>query len=167
MKNKKGTHVQLEYTYMDSPVGQLLLAGDGEVLHYLSFPTGKMAMQPAYDWYLHRAAFKQARHQIDDYFAGQLKQFDLALAPQGTAFQMQVLGALQNIPYGQMRSYKDIAQAIDRPKAMRAVGAANGRNPIPLIIPCHRVVGANGSLTGFGGGVETKAFLLRLEGAIS
>ena len=126
-----------------------------------------MAMQPAHDWYLHRAAFKQARHQIDDYFAGQIKQFDLALAPQGTAFQMQVLGALQNIPYGQMRSYKDIAQAIDRPKAMRAVGAANGRNPIPLIIPCHRVVGANGSLTGFGGGVETKAFLLRLEGAIS
>jgi methylated-DNA-[protein]-cysteine S-methyltransferase len=126
-----------------------------------------MAMQPAHDWYLHRAAFKQARHQIDDYFAGQLKQFNLALAPQGTAFQMQVLGALQDIPFGQMRSYKDIAQAIDRPKAMRAVGAANGRNPIPLIIPCHRVVGADGSLTGFGGGVETKQFLLRLEGAIS
>jgi O-6-methylguanine DNA methyltransferase len=80
---------------------------------------------------------------------------------------MQVLGALQDIPFGQMRSYKDIAQAIDRPKAMRAVGAANGRNPIPLIIPCHRVVGADGSLTGFGGGVETKQFLLRLEGAIS
>ena len=159
--------MQLEYTYMDSPVGQLLLAGDGEVLHYLSFPTGKMAMQPSHDWSLHRAAFKQARHQIDDYFAGQLKQFDLALAPQGTAFQMQVLGALQDIPFGQMRSYKDIAQAIDRPKAMRAVGAANGRNPIPLIIPCHRVVGADGSLTGFGGGIETKQFLLRLEGAIS
>ena len=80
---------------------------------------------------------------------------------------MQVLGALQKIPFGQMRSYKDIAQAIGRPKSMRAVGAANGRNPIPLIIPCHRVVGADGSLTGFGGGVETKAFLLRLEGAIN
>lgn len=159
--------MQLEYTYMDSPVGQLLLAGDGEVLHYLSFPSGKMVMKPAHDWSLQRAAFKQARHQIDAYFTGQLKQFDLALAPQGTAFQMQVLGALQKIPFGQMRSYKDIAQAIDRPKAMRAVGAANGRNPIPLIIPCHRVVGADGSLTGFGGGIDTKAFLLRLEGAIS
>jgi O-6-methylguanine DNA methyltransferase len=80
---------------------------------------------------------------------------------------MQVLGALQKIPFGEIRSYKDIAQAIERPKAMRAVGAANGRNPIPIIIPCHRVVGADGRLTGFGGGVGTKAFLLRLEGAIA
>jgi O-6-methylguanine DNA methyltransferase len=80
---------------------------------------------------------------------------------------MQVLGALQKIPFGQMRSYKDIAEAIGRPNSMRAVGAANGRNPIPLIIPCHRVVGADGSLTGFGGGLDAKAFLLRLEGAIS
>jgi methylated-DNA-[protein]-cysteine S-methyltransferase len=159
--------MQLEYTYMDSPVGQLLLAGKGEVLHYLSFPTGKMCFKPKLDWNYHAAAFSQARHQIDAYFAGQLKQFDLELAPHGTEFQMQVLGALQKIPFGEIRSYKDIAQAIDRPKAMRAVGAANGRNPIPIIIPCHRVVGADGSLTGFGGGVDTKAFLLRLEGAIS
>ena len=79
---------------------------------------------------------------------------------------MQVLSAMQQIPYGQTRSYKDIARVIDRPKAVRAVGAANGRNPIPLIIPCHRVIGANGSLTGFAGGEDTKAFLLRLEGAI-
>lgn len=90
----------------------------------------------------------------------------MVLAPSGTEFQMQVLGALQKIPFGQMRSYKDIAHAIGRPKSMRAVGAANARNPIPLIIPCHRVVGADGSLTGFGGGIDTKAFLLRLEGAI-
>ena len=157
----------LEYTYMESPVGQLLLAGKGEVLHRLSFPTGKMRFKPEPDWNYHAAAFRQARHQIDAYFAGQLKQFDLELAPHGTEFQMQVLGALQKIPFGQIRSYKDIAQAIERPKAMRAVGAANGRNPIPLIIPCHRVVGADGSLTGFGGGVATKEFLLRLEGAIS
>jgi len=159
--------MSLEYTYMESPVGRLLLAGKGEVLHYLSFPTGKMFFRPEPDWSYHAAAFWQARHQIDAYFAGQLKQFDLELAPSGTEFQMQVLGALQKIPFGQMRSYKDIAQAIGRPKSMRAVGAANGRNPIPLIIPCHRVVGADGSLTGFGGGVETKAFLLRLEGAIN
>ncbi len=156
----------LEYTYMDSPVGQLLLAGRGEVLHYLSFPSGKMCFQPQPDWHHHTAALKQAKHQIDAYFSGQLKQFNLAIAPQGTEFQMQVLGALQKIPFGQTRSYKDIAQFIDRPKAVRAVGAANGRNPIPIIIPCHRVVGADGSLTGFGGGLDTKLFLLRLEGAI-
>jgi len=159
--------MSLEYTYMDSPVGRLLLAGKGEVLHYLSFPTGKMCFKPKPDWNYHAAAFRQARHQIDSYFAGQLKQFDLELAPHGTEFQMQVLGALQKIPFGQIRSYKDIAQAIERPRAVRAVGAANGRNPIPLIIPCHRVVGADGSLTGFGGGIATKEFLLRLEGAIS
>ena len=126
-----------------------------------------MCLKPKPDWDYHAAAFKQTRHQIDDYFAGQLKRFDLALAPSGTEFQMQVLGALQKIPFGQMRSYKDIAEAIGRPNSMRAVGAANGRNPIPLIIPCHRVVGADGSLTGFGGGLDAKAFLLRLEGAIS
>ena len=158
--------MSLEYTYMDSPVGQLLLAGKGEVLHYLSFPTGKMHFAPEPDWNYHAVAFRKARHQIDAYFAGQLKQFDLELAPHGTEFQMQVLGALQKIPFGEMRSYKDIAQAIERPKAMRAVGAANGRNPIPIIIPCHRVVGADGSLTGFGGGIDTKEFLLRLEGSI-
>ena len=159
--------MQLEYTYMETPVGQLMLAGEGEVLHHLSFPSGKMCFKPKPDWDYHAAAFKQTRHQIDDYFAGQLKRFDLAIAPSGTEFQMQVLGALQKIPFGQMRSYKDIAEAIGRPNSMRAVGAANGRNPIPLIIPCHRVVGADGSLTGFGGGLDTKAFLLRLEGAIS
>ena len=159
--------MQLQYTYMDSPVGQLLLAGEGEILNYLSFPTGKMAIKPAPDWTFYRPAFKQARQQIEAYFAGQRKQFDLALAPHGTVFQMQVLAALQHIPFGQTYSYQDIAQAIGRPKAMRAVGAANGRNPIPIIIPCHRVVGADGSLTGFGGGLDTKAFLLRLEGAIS
>ena len=159
--------MHLEYTYMETPVGQLMLAGEGEVLHHLSFPSGKMCFKPKPDWDYHASAFKQTRHQIDDYFAGQLKRFDLALAPSGTEFQRKVLGALQKIPFGQMRSYKDIAKTIGRPNSMRAVGAANGRNPIPLIIPCHRVVGADGSLTGFGGGLDTKAFLLRLEGAIS
>ena len=158
--------MSLEYTYMDSPVGQLMLVGEGEVLHYLSFPSGKMYFKPKPNWDYHAATLKQARNQIDAYFAGQLKKFDVVLAPNGTEFQMQVLGALQKIPFGQMRSYKDIAHAIGRPKSMRAVGAANARNPIPLIIPCHRVVGADGSLTGFGGGIDTKAFLLRLEDAI-
>jgi len=158
--------MQLEYTYTQSAVGQLLLAGEGKVLHYLGFPTGKMALSPASDWTFNRLAFKSIRKQIEAYFAGECKQFDMTIAPFGTEFQMQVLSALQQIPYGQTRSYKDIARVIDRPKAWRAVGAANGRNPIPLIIPCHRVIGANGSLTGFAGGKDTKAFLLRLEGSI-
>ena len=158
--------MQLEYTYMQSAVGQLLLAGEGNVLHYLSFPTGKTALAPASDWTFNGLAFKPIRRQIEAYFAGECEQFDIAIAPRGTEFQMQVLRALQHIPYGQTRSYKDIARALDRPKAMRAVGAANGRNPIPLIIPCHRVIGANGSLTGFAGGEDTKAFLLRLESSI-
>ena len=158
--------MRLEYTYMQSSVGQLLLAGEGNVLHYLSFPTGKMTLSPASDWTFNRLAFKPIRRQIEAYFAGECKQFDIAIAPFGTKFQMQVLRALQHIPYGQTRSYKDIAKAIELPKAMRAVGAANGRNPIPLIIPCHRVIGANGSLKGFAGGEDTKDFLLRLEGSI-
>ena len=158
--------MQLEYTYMQSAVGQLLLAGEGKVLHYLGFPLGKMPLSPASDWIFNRLAFKSIRRQIEAYFAGECKQFDIAIAPFGTEFEMQVLSALQQIPYGQTRSYKDIARVIDRPKALRAVGAANGRNPIPLIIPCHRVIGANGSLTGFAGGEDTKAFLLRLEGSI-
>jgi methylated-DNA-[protein]-cysteine S-methyltransferase len=159
--------MSFEYTYIDSPVGKLLLAGENEVIHYLSFPSGKMHFQPKLGWQYNPATLSQARQQIAAYFAGQLKQFDLAIAPNGSVFQMQVLDALQQIPFGEMRSYKDIAHTIGRPQSMRAVGAANGRNPIPLIIPCHRVIGANGSLTGFGGGVDTKAFLLRLEGAIN
>ena len=159
--------MSFEYMYIDSPVGKLLLAGKNEVIHYLSFPSGKMHFQPKPDWQYNPATLSQARQQIAAYFAGQLKQFDLAIAPNGSVFQMQVLDALQQIPFGEMRSYKDIAHTIGRPQSMRAVGAANGRNPIPLIIPCHRVIGANGSLTGFGGGVDTKAFLLRLEGAIN
>ena len=159
--------MSFEYTYIDSPVGKLLLVGENEVIHYLSFQSGKMHFQPKPDWQYNPATLSQAWQQIAAYFAGQLKQFDLAIAPNGSVFQMQVLDALQQIPFGEMRSYKDIAHTIGRPQSMRAVGAANGRNPIPLIIPCHRVIGANGSLTGFGGGVGTKAFLLRLEGAIN
>jgi len=159
--------MQLEYTYMDSPIGQILLAGEGECLHFSSFESGKMQIKPDPLWHYHAAAFQQARQQLDAYFAGKLKQFDLQLSPNGTEFQLAVLEALQKIPYGATCSYQDIAQKIDRPKAMRAVGAANGRNPLPIIIPCHRVVGANGSLTGFGGGLDRKQFLLSLEGAIT
>lgn len=156
-----------EYSYLESPLGPLLLAGKANVLHYLGLPNGKMKLSAQKDWQHMQSAFEEAKQQLNAYFKGGLKEFDLAIAPQGTPFQMQVLSALQDIPYGQVRSYKDIAHAIGKPSSMRAVGAANGRNPLPLIIPCHRVIGADGSLTGFGGGMDAKAFLLRLEGAIS
>ena len=108
--------------------------------------------------------FSRSKKQLGEYFLGERLTFELELEPQGTPFQIAVLDALVQIPYGETRSYKDIAIEIGRPKAMRAVGAANGRNPLPIVIPCHRVIGANGSLTGFGGGLETKTFLLDLEG---
>ena len=104
-----------------------------------------------------------ARQQLTEYFAGERREFDLPLKLSGTEFQMSVLHALQQIPYGETTSYSDIAERIGRPKAVRAVGAANGRNPIPIIVPCHRVIGSHGDLTGFGGGLDTKEALLRLE----
>ena len=153
----------MHYTYCDSPLGSLLLAGRGAVLERLEFPSSNQAKAPETEWEAADAPFSQALLQLGEYFKGQRRTFDLPLALQGTAFQRRVLEALQAIPYGETRSYKDIAAAIGQPKAVRAVGAANARNPIPIIIPCHRVIGSDGSLTGFGGGLEVKQTLLRLE----
>jgi len=150
--------------YLDSPIGPLLLAGDADGLHQVLLPSS--ARQPADlppGWRLHQAALSEAVAQFEAYFAGKLKQFELALVISGTSFQRQVLTALQQIPYGETRSYRDIAIAVERPKAVRAVGAANARNPLPIVIPCHRVIGQNGKLTGFAGGLEAKAALLALE----
>ena len=151
------------YTYMDSPIGSLLLAGDGESLHLLGFPGGKMKRRHEAGWAPAASRFKPAIAQLNSYFAGELKEFDLPLAPPGTEFQRKVWSALQEIPYGETRSYGELAREVGNANASRAVGAANGRNPIPVIIPCHRVIGGNGSLTGFGGGLETKQHLLKLE----
>lgn len=153
------------FTYYASPIGDLLLAGTEDTLAVIGFPSGKGRKQPEPDWVQNDRAFPEARQQLDEYFAGDRKKFDLKLAPSGTAFQLEVLDALCEIPYGETRSYQDLATGIGRPKAVRAVGAANGRNPLPIVIPCHRVIGADGSLTGFGGGLPTKQFLLELEGA--
>ncbi|MDX1498205.1 MAG: methylated-DNA--[protein]-cysteine S-methyltransferase, partial [Salinisphaeraceae bacterium] len=120
----------MKYCYLDSPVGRLLLAGDEQGLKLLSFPTGKMAQQPKADWTEDSAAFVQARQQLKEYFAGKRKTFDLKLSPHGTTFQLEVLKGLRQIPYGQTCSYAELAQRIGRPKAVRAVGAANGRNPL-------------------------------------
>lgn len=159
------------YCWHVSPVGRLLLAGDDDALTHISFPkrelpTGATAggkLSPLADWTEEEAAFSHTRQQIDLYFSRELTVFDLPLKPAGTEFQQQVWQALIDIPYGETVSYRTIAERIDRPKAVRAVGNANGRNPIPIIIPCHRVIGKDGSLTGFGGGLPVKSFLLDLE----
>ena len=153
----------LFYTHLDSPVGPLLVAGDGDVLHFLSFASGSKAFGPRAGWTERAAPFAEVKAQLDAYFAGRLTAFDLPLALHGTPFQNQEWLALRDIPYGERRTYCWMAAKLGRPAASRAVGAANGANPLPIILPCHRLVGANGSLTGFGGGIERKRFLLELE----
>ena len=154
----------MKYTYFDSPIGPLLLAGAGTKLQVLGFPTGRMALREQAGWQRDTSAFADVRKQLAEYFAGTRRDFELELAPQGTPFQLAVWRQLRTIPFGQTCSYGDIARALAKPLAVRAVGAANGRNPLPIIVPCHRVIGADGSLTGFGGGLPTKEFLLGLEG---
>lgn len=151
------------YCYTTTPIGELLLAGDHDGLALIGFPKGKMRRDPEPDWIFNEKPFEATRQQLEEYFAGERRVFDLPLHLTGTDFQVRVLEELQRIPYGQTTSYGAIAKRIGRPGAMRAVGAANGRNPIPIIIPCHRVIGSTGDLTGFGGGLDTKAALLRLE----
>jgi methylated-DNA-[protein]-cysteine S-methyltransferase len=151
------------YCYFDTPIGELLLAGEADLLSMIGFPKGSMRRDPEADWIYNEEPFEIARRQLSEYFSGQRKEFDLPLSLTGTEFQVSVLDALLQIPYGETTSYGAIARQIGRPKAVRAVGAANGRNPIPIIVPCHRVIGSSGDLTGFGGGLDTKEALLRLE----
>ncbi|NKB31485.1 MAG: methylated-DNA--[protein]-cysteine S-methyltransferase [Pseudomonadales bacterium] len=151
------------YHYHTSPIGKLLLAGDGDYLGLLGFPSGSMARRHERDWVKDGDPFKEVIFQLESYFAAELKDFELPLAPVGTEFQQTVWDALTEIPYGETWSYGELAKHIGKPKASRAVGAANGLNPIPVIIPCHRVIGSNGKLTGFGGGIKTKQYLLGLE----
>ncbi|MBS0438518.1 MAG: methylated-DNA--[protein]-cysteine S-methyltransferase [Proteobacteria bacterium] len=151
------------YDYLDSPVGRLLLVADGQGLRHVAFETGRHPTPVADDWQRGPGALHEARAQLKAYFAGKLREFDLPLAPQGTDFQQRVWLALLRIAYGATASYGDIARAVGEPHASRAVGAANGQNPIAIIIPCHRVIGTNGTLTGYGGGLPNKKFLLDLE----
>jgi methylated-DNA-[protein]-cysteine S-methyltransferase len=152
---------------VDSPVGPLLIAGNDAGLQLIEFPSPRHPMPRDASWHEgDHAVLQRAREQLDEYFAGRRQGFDLPLAPQGTEFQRQVWWELASIPFGRTISYAELAQRVGRPTATRAVGAANGRNPIPIVLPCHRVIGADGSLTGFGGGLPTKQFLLRLEGAL-
>lgn len=151
---------ELNYLYLDSPLGRLRLLSDGKALKRIEFENrqdsdGREQSDPVLD---------EAARQLREYFAGEREAFSLPLAPDGTEFQRQVWSALEGIPYGESRSYQDIADQVGNRKAVRAVGAANGRNPIPIVVPCHRVIGSNGKLTGFAGGLELKQQLLSLEG---
>ena len=152
------------YTTIESPVGPLLLAADEAGLRRIEFVNGKRSVQPDPTWKNESTVlFQDVTNQLRAYFAGELKAFDLTLAPEGTPFQLKVWRHLCEIPYGETISYGELACRIGNPKASRAIGLANGSNPIPIVIPCHRVIGSNGKLTGYGGGLEIKEKLLALE----
>lgn len=155
------------YRHIDSPVGPLLLVGSDAGLHLIEFHMPRHPMPRGDDWREgDHPVLRETQAQLEDYFAGKRRRFDLPLAPRGTEFQRQVWWELANIPFGTTISYAQLAARVGRPAATRAVGAANGRNPVPIVLPCHRVIGADGSLTGFGGGLPTKQYLLQLEGAL-
>ena len=156
----------IRYAFMESPVGDLLLAGDGEGLRFIRFPPQggeHRRPRPELGWREDALPFVEAKAQLNDYFAGNRRVFALRLAPRTSPFQATVLAALRRIPYGETRSYGEVARDIGKPRAARAVGAANANNPLPIVIPCHRVIGGDGRLTGFGGGLAAKRHLLELE----
>jgi methylated-DNA-[protein]-cysteine S-methyltransferase len=150
------------YRIIDSPIGPLTLAGSDRAMTHLLMVDHAHAPDQA-GWRRDDAAFGAAAEQLDEYFAGERTEFGLELELEGTDFQRRVWSALLTIPYGQTRSYGQIAEQIGAPSASRAVGLANGRNPISIIVPCHRVIGGNGKLTGYGGGIDRKRALLNLE----
>jgi methylated-DNA-[protein]-cysteine S-methyltransferase len=154
---------ETRYAWYDSPVGRLLLAGDGGGLTLISFPSGSRMQRPAAGWQRDDGHLEPAIAQLAEYFGGARETFSLPLRPWGTAFQLSVWAALLEIPCGATISYGELARRIGQPSAARAVGAANGANPLPIVVPCHRVIGADDSLTGFGGGLATKRFLLAHE----
>ena len=163
------------YITMPSPIGELTLTATDEGITGILFETNRHARPRLDEWT--RVAEREpgpaalalfaARTQLAEYFAGSRREFDLPLAPRGTDFQRRVWRALREIPFGRTTTYVDIARRLGDAAAVRAVGAANGRNPIPIVVPCHRVIGADGSLVGFGGGMERKRWLLHHEGALA
>ena len=152
------------YSTIASPIGELLLTSDGASVTGLYMHKQKHGAARTGDWKRDDAALSEPRAQLEAYFAGALREFDLPLAAEGTPFQQRVWRALCEIPYGETISYGELARRIGQPTASRAVGLANGQNPIAIVVPCHRVIGANGSLTGYGGGLERKRWLLAHEG---
>jgi methylated-DNA-[protein]-cysteine S-methyltransferase len=148
---------------MASPIGPLLLATDGSGLRQILFARNSRPAEPAKGWEKDEVPLSDVIQQLNAYFAGKLESFDVPLSPEGTPFQQKVWNELCHIPFGETISYGELARRIGNPNASRAVGLANGSNPIPIIIPCHRVIGSNGKLTGYGGGLQIKEKLLALE----
>jgi len=155
----------VHYRYLDTPVGRLLLAQDDDGLRLIHYVGADLKVGPSSnpDWHRDDEAFGNVVSQLTEYFDGRRREFDLRLAPQGTPFQQRVWAALLDIPYGHTVSYGELAARIGQKSASRAVGLANGSNPLSIVIPCHRVIGANGKLTGYGGGLPVKERLLALE----
>jgi methylated-DNA-[protein]-cysteine S-methyltransferase len=152
----------MRYTTMDSPIGKLLLAGDDGALRRVSMSPFKIDRRWTHD----ETSLESVRRQLEEYFSGERREFDLRLDVHGNRFELAVWEALRQIPYGTTTSYGQIARALGHPHAPRAVGVANARNPVAIVVPCHRVIGASGSLIGYGGGLERKRFLLELEGSV-
>jgi methylated-DNA-[protein]-cysteine S-methyltransferase len=155
----------MNYQLVDTPIGTLRLISNGTHLLRIEFQGQYSDLKPLRE--TRDPALSACAGQLGEYFRGKRRRFELPLAPQGTDFQRSVWAALADIPHGELRSYRDIANAINNPAAVRAVGAANGRNPLPVVVPCHRVIGSDGSLTGFAGGLAIKRQLLELEGALA
>src|SRR3569833_1547159 len=155
------------YDNLSTPIGRLRMVADEQGLREDWFESGRHQREPAPSWTHSPPALAFARVQLEEYFAGARQVFELPLHPLGTPFQLTVWQELARIPYGATISYGELARRIGQPQAMRAVGAANGRNPLPIVLPCHRVIGADGSLTGFGGGLPTKRFLLAMEEGVA
>jgi len=153
----------LSYMFMESPVGRLLLAGDERGLRLLSYASGHAPVHVGQTWHASENPFREAARQLTAYFHRELRCFDLPLRLVGTEFQIAVWNALLSIPYGSTMSYGELARRIGRPSAVRAVGGANHANPVAIVVPCHRVIGASGKLVGYGGGLEIKDKLLALE----
>ena len=145
-------------TTLATPIGRLRLSGDEDSLRAIEFGARPRASEPV------PAALREAARQLEAYFAGRLRTFELPLAPEGTAFQKRVFRALRAIPYGETRSYAELARRLAAPRAARAVGAASGRNPLPIVIPCHRLIASDGGLGGYAAGSRVKRLLLELEG---
>ena len=153
----------MDYDYLETPIGRLLLVADEHGLRQIDFPGAEPDQRIDAGWQRSRRHLDVAIEQLGAYFAGQLQAFDVPLAARGTDFRRSVWNELVHIPYGETISYGELARRIGQPQASRAVGAANGANPLPIIVPCHRVVGANGKLTGFSGGLPIKQWLLDHE----
>jgi methylated-DNA-[protein]-cysteine S-methyltransferase len=155
---------ETRYEVLEAPFGEILIVGSPLALEEVRFPVKGRTHRRDPLWRRGGAVVTEARRQLAEYFRGKRRDFDLPLAPRGTPFEMRVWAALRKVRYGATVSYGDLARRIGKPSAARAVGAAMGRNPLPIVIPCHRVIGADGSLTGFGGGLTIKEALLALEG---